>query len=100
MSVLPCLWIHPHQLPMVSVEIVKAPAVHEAVVLRVHRVRPSGGDRLIHDRIHFGAAAARQREQSLVAARRVARLAPGEGSEERFGQQHDEGHGFMYGWSF
>src|SRR5207245_1257388 len=38
------LGIRPEDFPMVAVEVVEAPAVHEAVVLRIHGVLSAGGD--------------------------------------------------------
>ena len=57
--------IHPEHLPVVAVRIVEAPAVHEAVVLRLHRVLAARGDRAAHELVHLRAARARDREQRL-----------------------------------
>src|SRR6267378_5280217 len=40
------LGIHPEDFPMVAVEVVEAPAVHEAVILRFGGVLPAGRDGL------------------------------------------------------
>src|SRR5262249_38312112 len=44
-----CLRVHPDRFPMMPREVVEAPAVHEAVVLRIHGVLSASGDRLAND---------------------------------------------------
>ena len=76
---------------MVAVEVVEAPPVHEAVVLRVHGVLPTSGDGFLHHLVHFGPAIAREREEPLRVLGRVAELLLGERPEEGFAEEHDEG---------
>ena len=76
---------------MVAVEVVEAPAVHEAVVLRIHGVLSAGGDGLVHHSVHLRPAAAREREERLRVLRRIAELPPRERLEERLAEQHDVG---------
>src|SRR6516162_9049824 len=52
--------IHPEDLPVMPIEIVKAPAIHETVVLRIHGRRSSGGLCLIHQLVDLCAAVARE----------------------------------------
>src|SRR5439155_688663 len=66
------LGIRPEDFPMVAVEVVEAPAVHEAVVLRIHGVLSAGGDGLVHHSVHLRPAAAREREERLRVLRRIA----------------------------
>jgi hypothetical protein len=51
--------IHPKELPVMSVEVVDARYVHEAVVLGGHGLPSAGGQRLLDELVDFGAAAAR-----------------------------------------
>ncbi|EEF93401.1 hypothetical protein CATMIT_01969, partial [Catenibacterium mitsuokai DSM 15897] len=81
--------IHVEDLPGVAVQIVVSALVHEAVVLRLVRLR-TGGDGLVGQRIDLGAAAQRQRHQGLHLALRIDQLLLGEGLEERPHQQHRE----------
>src|SRR5207248_10277843 len=85
------LGIHPEDLPMVAVEVVEAPAVHEAVVLRIHGVLSAGGDGPVHHFVHLRSAAAREREERLRVLRRIAELPPRERLEEGLTEQHDVG---------
>src|SRR5436309_13691546 len=85
------LGIHPEDFPMVAVEVVEAPAVHEAVVLRIHGVLSAGGDGLVHYSVHLRPAAAREREERLRVLRRIAELPPRERLEEGLIEQHDVG---------
>ena len=45
-------WFHPEHFPDVTVQVIEAASVHEAVVLRRSALRCTGGDRLIVDRVH------------------------------------------------
>src|SRR5690242_4228897 len=65
------LGIHPERLPMMSVEIVETPTVHEPVVLRLHGVLTAGRDGLLHQFGDFPPALARERKQSLGVPARV-----------------------------
>src|SRR5437870_11709327 len=85
------LGIHPEDLPMVAIEVVEAPAVHEAVVLRIHGVLSAGGDGLVHHFVNLRSAAAREREERLRVLRRIAELPPRERLEEGLTEQHDVG---------
>src|SRR2546428_6467522 len=73
---------------MVPVEVVEAPAVHEAVILRIGRVLAAGGDGLPHHLVHLRPAAAGEREQTFRVSGGIAQLAPGERLEERLGEKH------------
>src|SRR2546427_2959058 len=46
------LGIHPEDFPVVAVEVVEAPPVHESVFLRVHGVLPTSGDGFLHHLVH------------------------------------------------
>src|SRR5262249_3068916 len=50
------LRVHPEHLPVMSIGIVKTPAIHEAVVLWVHGSPAAVRQRLVDELIHFGAA--------------------------------------------
>src|SRR5262249_17957058 len=76
------LGIHPEGLPVMAVEIVEAPAVHEPMVLWLHGMAAAGGDGLLHQLVDFSPALARKRKEPLGAPVRVADLARGEGLEE------------------
>src|SRR6266850_1908450 len=82
------LGIHPEDFPVVAVEVVEAPAVHEAVILRFGGVLPAGRDGLPDHLVDFGPATARQREQSFGLPGRVAELALGERLEEGLREKH------------
>jgi hypothetical protein len=71
------------------IEIVEAPAVHEALILWIHRVLSPGGDGLANHVVHFGPAVARECEESLTLPGGVAQAAFGERLEERLEQEHD-----------
>src|SRR5918997_552265 len=83
LQLLNCGWIHPQDFPVVPVQIVEAPGVHEAVVLGIDRVRAARRDRLLHHLVHFRATLTRQREESFRLAGGIAQLALGERLEER-----------------
>ena len=55
---------------MVSVDVLEAPAVDEAVILRLHRLLTAGRDGVLHQVVDLGPAAARQRQQPLGGLRR------------------------------
>src|SRR6266849_2118625 len=76
------LGIHPEDLPVVAVEVVEAPAVHEALILRFSGVLPAGRDGLPDHLVDLGPAVARQRKQSFGLPGRVAQLALGDRLEE------------------
>src|SRR5262249_19654676 len=76
------LRIHPHHFPMMTIEVVEAPAIHETVVLRGFCVPTAGVDRLLHESVDFSPAFAGQGNQRLGLPRRVAHLARGERFEE------------------
>src|SRR5262245_14682149 len=71
------------------IEVVETPAVHEALILRIHRVLSPGGDRLANHFVHFGPALARECEEAFAVLRGVAQAASGERLEERLEQEHD-----------
>jgi hypothetical protein len=50
--------VHPEDLPVVAVDVVDAPGVHEPAVLRRHRVPAAGTDGLPDEPVHILAAAA------------------------------------------
>jgi hypothetical protein len=62
-SLLNGLLIHPTDFPMVTVQIVEAPAVHKAVILRLHGVLAAGSDRSVDHLIHLGPAVAQERKE-------------------------------------
>src|SRR5215470_16087305 len=78
-SSLRCLRIHPEDFPMMAVKVVEAPAVHEAVVLWLHRMPPAGGDGLVHQFVHLRSALAGEAEEALGVLAGVAQLVRGEG---------------------
>jgi hypothetical protein len=73
-----------------AIEVVEAPAVHEAVILRILRVRAAGRDRPLHEVVDLGAAAAREREETLGVRRRVADLLVREVLEAVAHEEHHE----------
>jgi pimeloyl-ACP methyl ester carboxylesterase len=83
--------VHPEHLPMVSVEIVEAPAVHEAMVLGIGSVRTPGGQRLRDHRVHLGAAVHAEREHRVRLAPRIAHRTLAEAGESRVVEQHEVG---------
>src|SRR5712692_506036 len=82
------LGVHPEDFPVVTVEVVEAPAVHEAVILRFGGVLPAGRDGLPDHLADLGPAVARQRKQSFGLPGRVAQLALGERLEEGLREKH------------
>src|SRR5229473_1837507 len=82
------LGVHPEDFPVVTVEVVEAPAVHEAVILRFGGVLPAGRDGLPDHLVDLGPAVARQRKQSFGLPGRVAQLALGERLEEGLREKH------------
>src|SRR5690606_18822939 len=45
--------VHPHHLPVVTVEVVEGAVAHEAVILRRHRLLGAEGDRLVAEGVHL-----------------------------------------------
>src|SRR5262245_45918286 len=82
--------IHPEDLPMMSIEVVEAPAIHRAVIHRIHRVLAASGDSLFHDLIDLRPTTAGERQETLSLFRRVAHFALGKSLEERLAQKHHE----------
>jgi hypothetical protein len=60
------------------IEVVETPAVHEALILWIHRVLSPGGDGRANHFVHFGPALARKCEESLTLLGGVAQTASGE----------------------
>src|SRR5262249_32942636 len=80
----------PENFPVVTVGIVKARGVHEAVILRGHRTSAAVGEGLVHQGIYLGAALTGQRQQCLVVGGGIAEGFLGEGLEELLPEQHHE----------
>src|SRR5262245_37070473 len=57
--------VHPHHLPVMPVEIVEAPAIHEAMILRRHRIATAGVDRFLYQLVDLISAATGQGDQRL-----------------------------------
>src|SRR5262249_54837885 len=84
------LGIHPEGLPVMSVEIVETPPVHEPMVLRLHGVLTAGRDGLLHELVDVRPARARERKEPLGVPARVANITLREALEEWLGQGHGE----------
>src|SRR5262249_54414098 len=82
------LGIHPEYLPMMTVEVVKAPTVHEAVVHGGHGVLAAGGNSLFDRLVHGGPILARDREQSFRLRARIADLLLRERFEKGLREEH------------
>src|SRR5207245_9942983 len=54
LRLLDCPWIHPEDFPVMAVGVVEAPAVHEAVILRVAGVLPARCDGLPDHLVYAG----------------------------------------------
>src|SRR2546427_11520642 len=80
------LGVHPEHFPMMPVGVVEAPAIHEAVILRIACMLAAGGDGLPHHLVHFRPAAAGECEQTFRISGGIAQLASGEALEERLGE--------------
>src|SRR5262245_61635230 len=59
------LGVHPQDLPVMSIGIVKTPAIHEAVVLWVHGPLSTARHRLVDHLVHLRAARTGEREQTF-----------------------------------
>src|SRR5262249_20298176 len=82
--------VHVEDFPVVAVRIVEAPAVHEAVIDRVERMRSTRGDRGLDHAIDLRAARAVERAQSFAVRLRVADPLLRALLEALLDHQHDE----------
>jgi hypothetical protein len=83
-------WIFaPHHVPLVTVEIVKAPCINETPFHGLQGVRSASGDCLPYQFVDFFAVATGKREQAPGVGACIAELPFGEHREEFLSQEHD-----------
>src|SRR5687768_18448504 len=82
--------IHPEHFPVVPIEIVEAPHIHEAVILRIGRERAAGGERLVDERVDLIAAVDADREERVGLLPRIAERPLAEVLELLGSHEHEE----------